>query len=250
VSGNYLNKLLEWRSQGWDVKNLFEIKNGSHIKVINNLMTNNWGMAQDGTAILFTTRADTGAATVIEDIEFTGNVVRGIGGGINVYGPEGKGGHRLLIRNNYFDDVNGQKWNSSGHFMKSTDWDGLTIENNTIIQTGNIANAYGAPVKNFVFRNNIVFENEYGFKGDGTGSGQEAINKFFPNATVTGNIIVGGKSSLYKEKNFFLNSIGEIGFTNAEKGDYRLPANNPYLNKGFGSKRIGADLDVKLVGGN
>lgn len=249
VRGNHLNKPLEWRGQDWVVKNLFEIKNGKRIKIENNLMTNNWGMAQDGMAILFTTRADTGDATIIDEIEFTGNIVRGAGGGINIFGGEGSGGHRLTIRNNLFEDIDGQKWNSAGHFIKSSEWDGLTIENNTIVQTGNIANAYGKPIKNFIFRNNIVFENEYGIKGDGMGSGQEVIDKLFSGGTVSNNIIVGAKSSLYREKNFFLDSLRQIGFVNFEKGDFRLRSDSPYLKNGFDGKRIGADLDPNSVGG-
>ncbi len=250
VRGNHLNKPLNWREEGWLVKNLFEIKNGKRIKIENNLMTNNWGMGQDGGAILFTTRDEgNGDATIIEDIEFVNNIVRGSANAVNIYGGEGKGGHRLAIRNNFFEDINGAKWGSVGYFMKSTDWDGLTIENNTIIQSGSIASAYGKPVKNFIFRNNIVFENEYGIKGDSMGSGQEVIDKLFSNGTVAGNIIIGGKSSLYREKNFFVSSIGQVGFVNAEKGDYRLRSDSLYLNNGFGSKQIGADLDAKLVGG-
>lgn len=249
VRDNHLNKPLNWREEGWVVKNLFEIKNGSRIKVENNLMTNNWTMAQEGTAVLFTTRADTGDATIIEDIEFVNNIVRGSANAVNVYGAEGSGGHRLTIRNNFFEDINGAKWDGAGYFLKSTAWDGLTIENNTIIQSGSIANAYSTPVKNFIFRNNIVFENEYGIKGDSMGSGQEVIDKLFSNGTVAGNIIIGGKSSLYREKNFFLSSIGQVGFVDAGKGDYRLPSGNRYLNQGFGGKRIGADLDSRLVGG-
>lgn len=249
VRDNYLNKPLEWRREGWNVKNLFEIKNGRRIKVENNLMTNNWSSAQEGTAIVFTTRADNGQATIIEDITFAGNIVRGSANAVNILGAEGSGGHNLTIRNNFFEDINGQKWGSAGYFMKSADWDGLTIENNTIIQSGSIANAYGEPVKNFVFRNNIVFENEYGIKGDNMGSGQEVIDKLFSNGTVTGNIIIGGKSSRYREKNFFLDSINQVGFVNAEKGDYHLRGDSSYLNKGFGGKRIGANLDAKLVGG-
>ncbi len=248
VRGNHLNKPLNWREEGWEVKNLFEIKNGKNIRVEDNLMTNNWMMTQEGTAILFTTRADNGNATIIENIDFVNNIVRGTANAVNIYGEEGSGGHRLTISNNFFEDVNGQKWGSSGYFMKLTDWDGLTIENNTIVQSGNIASAYGEPIKNFVFRNNIIFENEYGFHGDNMVSGQPTFDKFFPNGTVTGNIIIGGKSSLYREKNFFLNSISQVGFINAEKGDYRLRNDSPYLNKGFGGKRIGADLDTKLIG--
>jgi hypothetical protein len=201
VHGNHLNKPLNWREEGWLVKNLFEIKNGKRIKIENNLMTNNWGMGQDGAAILFTTRDEgNGDATIIEDIEFVSNIVRSSANAVSIYGSEGRGGHRLAIRNNFFEDINGAKWGSAGYFMKSTGWDGLTIENNTIIQTGSIASAYGNPVKNFVFRNNIVFENEYGIKGDSMGSGQEVIDKLFSKGTVTCNIIIGGRSSLYREK--------------------------------------------------
>lgn len=248
VRSNHLNKPPEWKGTDWVVKNIFEIKNGKRIKVENNLMTNNWGMAQDGMAILFTTRADNGDATIIDEIEFTGNIVRGSGGGLNILGGEGSGGHRLTIRNNVFEDIDGKKWNSAGHFMKSTDWDGLTIENNTIIQTGNIANAYGKPVRNFTFRNNIVLENEYGIKGDNMGSGQQAIAAYFSGGPVTGNIIIGGSSTLYKQPNIFLASISQIGFLNPAKGDYRLKPDSPYI-KAASGKSIGAHLDPEQVGG-
>ncbi len=36
---------------------------------------------------------------------------------------------------------------------------------------------------------------------------------------------------------------------NAEKGDYRLTADNPFLKKGFEGKPIGANLDPSTVGG-
>lgn len=238
VDSNHLNKPLEWKGTDWVVKNIFEIKNGRRIKVTNNLMTNNWAMGQDGNAILFTTRADNGNATIIEEIEFSGNIVRGSGGGMNILGGEGSGGHRLIVRNNVFDDIDGQKWGGGGHFMKVTDWDGLIIENNTILQKNNITVAYGNPVKGFVFRKNIVSENEYGFFGDSVGSGQRAIDKYFPGASVTQNFIVGGNRDLYREPNSFPASIADVGFADPRSGDYRT-------RKIAG---IGANLDVALVG--
>ncbi len=62
------------------------------------------------------------------------------------------------------------------------------------------------------------------------------------------NIIIGGKAALYREKNFYLTSIKQIGFINAEAGDYRLQNNSPYLKKGFGGKQIGANLNSQTVG--
>lgn len=249
VRGNHLNKLVEWRDEGWDVKNLFEIKFGRRFKIENNLMTNNWGMAQDGTAVVFTTRADNGASDIIEDIEFSGNVVRGSGNALNIYGPEAQGGHRLTIRNNIFEDINGGKWNGGGNFMKVTAWNGLVIENNTIINSGNIAFAYDAPIKNFVFRNNIVFENEYGMKGDGLNSGISTIDRFFPGGDISFNAVIGGAATLYRGKNLYPASIKQIGFVNPEKNDYRLLPNSPLRGKGAGGKTIGADLNYAAVGG-
>jgi len=247
VRGNHLNKPLKWREEGWDVKNFFEIKNGRRIRIENNLMTNNWAKAQDGTAVLFTTRQDSKKLGIIEDIEFTNNIVRGSANALNVYGAEGSGGHRLTIRNNFFEDINGEKWGGAGFFLKSTAWDGLIIENNTIINSGNISVAYEAPVKNFVFRNNIIFEKGYGFVGDSTAPGQAVIDRYFPNADVGNNIIVGGGNSTYKSRNFYPASIKQIGFINAETGDYRLRSDSPYSNKGLKGKPIGANLDSRVI---
>jgi hypothetical protein len=242
VKGNHLNKPTEWRNQGWVVKNLFEVKNGSRIKVTNNNMTNNWGMAQDGFAVLFTTRADNGNASIVEDVEFENNTVRNSACAVNVLGEEGGGGHRLTIRNNLFANINGHDWNGAGHFLKSSDWDGLTIQNNTIIQTGSITSAYGKPVTDFVFRDNIVFNNEYGFFGDNLGSGSKAIDTYFPNSSISNNVIIGGDPSQYRGKNFTVNSSDKVGFVDAVNGNFRLRGESPYINKGSGGKPIGANI--------
>ena len=247
VRDNHLNKPLSWKGTDWVVKNIFEIKNGKRIKIENNLMTHNWGMGQDGTAVLFTVRADNGAATVIEDIEFTGNIVRGTAGGVSVWGGEGGGGRNLTIRNNLFEDINGTKWNGAGHFMKVSEWDGLVLENNTILQTGNIANVYGRPTKGFVFLKNIVFENEYGIKGDNMGSGQEVIDVLLSKGIVSNNVIIGGPSNRYRLKNYFPSNITEVGFANVPN-NYNLSPNSQFFNLGASGTPIGAKLEYSAVG--
>jgi len=242
VERNTLNKPDEWRGKNWVVKNLFEIKNGRRIKVRNNLMTNNWTMGQDGTAILFSTRADNGPATIIEDIEFTDNIVRNSDNGINVYGAEGSGGHRLTIRNNIFDRIGNPDVDGSGRFMKSTAWDGLVIENNTIINTGNITSAYGGPVVGFVFRQNIVFENEYGFIGDSKSPGSSTLDRYFPNSFVTGNVIIGGKPDRYRSKNFYPSSVEEVGFIGLSSGDLSLRPDSLYSSLSQSGKQFGATI--------
>jgi hypothetical protein len=248
VRDNWLNKPLNWRDEGWDVKNLFEIKNGRRIRVENNLMTNNWGSAQDGTAIVIKSTTDSGAGATASDIVFINNIVRGSANALSVNGAEEKGGHQLTVRNNIFDDIDGAKWNGQGFFMKSADWNGLIIENNTIIQTGSITNAYGA-VRGFVFRNNILYEGEYGFKGDGTASGKATIDRFFPGGDVSFNAIIGGSGALYRGKNMYPSSLRQLGFVNFEARDFTLRPDSPLRGKGFQGKNIGADLDARTVGG-
>lgn len=250
VKNNWLNKPLSWRAEDWPVKNLFEIKNGRRIRIENNLMTNNWGSAQDGTAVVIKSTSDSGEGAVAEDIEFIGNVVRGAGNALGINGSEAKGGRRLTVRHNVFDDISGAKWNGSGFFMKSSDWDGLVIENNTIIQTGNIASAYGEPVSGLIFRNNIVFENEYGFKGDGTPSGVQTINRFFPGGDVSFNAIVGGIVARYRadSQNIYPSALRQLGLISPKEGNLALRPDSPLRGKGYQGANIGADLSVLTMG--
>ena len=166
-----------------------------------------------------------------------------------ILGNEGDGGRRLTIRNNVFEDISGKKWEGRGFFLKPTTWDGVVIENNTVIQDGAITIAYGDPIRGMIFRNNIVFNNEYSFFGDGVGPGKPAIAKYFPGSIITNNAIVGGDVREYGAGNAYPRSVGEIGFTNPGKSDYRLRSDSPYLKKGFGGNQIGANLDPSTVGG-
>lgn len=244
VRDNWLNKPLEWRNTKWVVKNLFEIKAGRNIKVENNLMTNNWVMAQEGTAIVIRSADDSGPDSMIEDIEITNNIIRGTGSAVNVFGGEARGGRRMTIRNNVFEDVSEKNWGGNGYFLKSCCWETLVVENNTVIHDGNITIAYGGPVKGCVFRNNIVFNNEYGIFGDGTGVGNVAIAKYFPGGTVTNNVIVGGDERDYPRSNFFPRGFADLGFANPAANDFRLRGDSQYQKRG-----IGANLDPKSVGG-
>ncbi|MEJ7623928.1 MAG: hypothetical protein WKF34_08025 [Pyrinomonadaceae bacterium] len=248
IRDNWMNKPLEWRGSKWVVKNFLEIKSGKRIDIERNLMTNNWAMAQEGTGVLFRTGEDSGKGAIVEDILFADNIMRGSGSAITVFGGEGGGGRRLTIRNNVFEDISANKWEGRGFFIKSSTWDGLTIENNTVIHDGSITIGYGAPVRGLVFRNNIVFNNEYGFFGDGIGSGQVAINRYYPGASIVGNILVGGRAAEYGRENFYPASRSAIGFVAGSAGDYRLRSDSQF-SRGGGGKGIGADLDPRTVGG-
>lgn len=249
IKDNWMNKPLEWRSKKWVVKNFLEIKSGKRIKIENNLLTNNWAMAQEGTGVLFRSATDSGEQAVVEDIEFNSNLMRSSGSAVNIFGGEGKGGRNLTVRNNVFEDIDGKKYEGRGFFIKSTTFENVIVENNTVIHDGSITIAYGSPVTKFVFRNNIVFQNEYGFFGDGGTIGKATFNKYFPQAVISNNIIIGGDELTYGRSNILPISVSVVGFVNQSKSDYRLQPNSPFLTKGYEGKQIGANLDPQTVGG-
>ena len=249
VKDNWMTKPSEWRGSKWVIKNLFEIKTGKRIKILNNLMTNNWAHAQEGMAVIIKTSDDSGKSTIVEDIEFSNNIVHSSASALNIFGGEGNGARNLIVRNNIFYDINGEKYEGGrGAFIKIADWNGVTIENNTVIHSGSIAVVWGK-VNDFIFRGNIVFENQYGFKGDGAGSGKPTLTQYFPNYKLSNNIIVGGSPNNYGRDNFYPTSVKQIGFENTGANNFALQANSPYLNKGFQGKQVGANLDPKTVGG-
>ena len=248
VRDNHFNKPLAWRAEGWLVKNHFELKNARRVAVDHNLMTNNWGGGQDGTAVLFTVRDEEGVApqATVEDVFFVNNTVRGAGGALNLLGAEGRGGHRLTIRNNLFDDIDDRKWGGRGQFMTVAQWDGLTVENNTIITTGNITSAYGKPTPGFVFRNNVVRWNDYGFHGADVGVGLRALDTFFPGAVVSHNAVVGGSPEHFRQRNLYPATLADLRFVDAAAGDYRPSADSPLRRAGWQGRDIGANPDERV----
>ena len=175
--------------------------------------------------------------------------MRSSGSAINIFGGEGKGGRNLMIRNNLFTDISAKKYDGRGFFIKSTTFDNVLIENNTVIHDGSIAIAYGEPVTNFVFRNNIVLKMNTAFSATERTFGKVAINKFFPKAVFSNNIIIGGSASDYGKNNFYPVSFKQIGFEDADANNFQLTSDNPFLKRGTDGKQIGANLDSSTVGG-
>ena len=244
VRGNHFNKPLAWRAEGWAVKNHLELKNARRVRIESNLFTNTWASAQDGTAVLFTVRAEDGQVpdAAVEDVEFVNNIVRNAANCFQVYGTEGRGGHRLTIRNNLFTDVN-TDWGAGGKFLVVTEWDTLIVEQNTIITSGSITTAFGPPTRGFVFRRNIVKHNDYGFHGDGRAPDADSVRTYFPGATISDNAIVGGAAFAGTGRNAYPATLDEVGFVNWRAGDYHLRPNNPLRRAGAGGTAIGTQVD-------
>jgi len=255
--GNHCAKPLAWKVDDpsyagipWSVKNLFELKNAQRVLVEGNLFEQCWVDAQTGYAILFKSVNQDGTApwSTTQDVEFRNNVVRRCGAGVNIEGraADQTGGQtkRIAIRNNLFEDIGASTWQGEGVFLKISDTEEVTIDHNTILQTGNIITAYGEPNLNVVFTNNLAPHNLYGIKGDSASDGAGTLDNYFPGVVFKKNLIAGRGGSAYPSKNFYPASLDDIGFVDLSNGNYRLSSASPYKNAGTKGKDIGADIDA------
>ena len=254
VARNHMAKPLRWKighasyeGTEWAVKNLFELKNARRVLVEGNVFEYNWTHAQNGFAILFTVRNQDGRApwSVVEDVTFVNNIVRHVGGGVNILGRDDNNPseqtRRVAIRNNLFLDVGGA-WGNGRLFQLLDGTNSISIDQNTAIQTGSIL--FGgdhAPHTGFVFQNNIAPHNEHGISGSGTESGTQTLARYFPLAVVRGNVIVGGKAGQYPADNVFAGSLEEAGIASLGKGDLQALAKRP-PQASAGGRIAGADL--------
>jgi hypothetical protein len=245
---NDVFKPLSWKQgdpsyagQHWSVKNLFELKNARRVVIDRNRFENNWVDAQAGSGILFTVRNDEGGApwSVIEDVTFTNNIVKNSPSAINLLGKDNlkpsQRAQKIVISNNFFSGI-------SGIFLTMSGYPDATISNNTHFQSGNIMSLHGDPSPGFVYKNNITVRdsNGYGVKGDATGEGTVALGIFAPGAVFQNNVIAGANAAQYPSGNFYPGSIGDIGFENPDKNDFRLNARSRFRQSGADFSKLPA----------
>jgi len=239
VRGNLMVKPLRWKKNetgfegtSWSIKNIFELKNARRVVVEGNVLEHNWEEGQSGFAVLFTVRNQEGRApwSVVEDVQFINNIIRHSGSGINLLGHDNNRARdqsqetkRILIRNNLWEDIGGERWGGRGilfQIMEGTS--DVRIEHNTALQRGYTLFALGPPHHRFTFRDNIAPHNEYGIFGNDVGIGVAALDAYFPDAVVTENVLPGGDASQYPDGNVFPDSIEAVPFVDRKGGNYRL----------------------------
>ncbi len=258
VRRNHMTKNVDWRGSRWTVKNIFELKNARNVLIEGNLMENCWTAAQPGYAVLFTTRNSNKRATwaTIENVMFRNNIVRHSAGGVNILGYDNTAPSQtadgITIQNNLFDDINHRAWGGNGLFLQIGNApSNVTVDHNTVINTGNIITAYGGSggrskeIPGFRFTNNLTKHNAYGIFGNGVGTGTRAIDVYFPDGVFRGNVMAGGPASRYPSGNFFP-SVQQFmaDFVDADKGDYRLSPRSSYRRAASDGADIGAVIDV------
>ena len=252
IRGNQFVKPLAWRNGNpWTVKNLFELKNARRVVVDNNVFENNWLDAQNGFAILFTPRNQEGGApwSMVRDVTFTHNIVRHTSSGVNILGTDdlrpSLQTKRITIRDNIFDDVDGNRWGGSGRLFQLLDGAAdIVIEHNTAFQTGDVLIGEGDPTHGLIFRNNVAPHNQYGVGGSNTfGNPPQALATYFPGVVFQKNVLIGGQPQNYPADNFFPPTVAEVDFLDVANGDYRLGSNSPYKNAATDGTDVGAVID-------
>ncbi|MFP5261816.1 MAG: hypothetical protein ACLGJB_07915, partial [Blastocatellia bacterium] len=174
-------------------------------------------------------------------------IVRHTSGGVNILGTDNERRSeqtkRVEITNNLFEDLDGPSWGKGdGVFLIITGTLNVTVDHNTILQSGNLVTAYGKPNVGFVFTNNLARHNEYGLFGADVGTGNPALNRFFPESQFKRNALIGGQKSLYPGDNFFPARAEDVGFAGHAKGDYALAAASQLKQRGTDGKDIGCNL--------
>jgi hypothetical protein len=254
IRRNHLTKPLAWKADEpeyagtpWTIKNLLELKNARRVLIEDNVLEHNWVDGQNGFAVLFTVRNQDGRApwSTIEDVTFRGNVVRRTASGINILARDNHArsgtARRIVVSNNLLEDVGGERWGGGGRLLQILDGAAdVVVEHNTAFHAGNFVTAAGRPNPGFVFQNNIVLHNQYGFIGDGTGPGRATLLAYFPGAVFRRNVVVGGDAALYPDDNFFPPTVERLRFDESSGAGRRLSPSSPYRGAATDGKDVGA----------
>ncbi len=240
IRRNFLYKPLEWFGRA-TIKAVIELKNARNVVIDGNVLECG-GLTG---AFVLTVRNQSGTApwSTLEDINVTNNIVRHSNAGFSLLGRDGYNPSqqvkRIRIANNLIVDV-GPDY--SAVFIAGCCADTVTVENNTVQQSGNIMTCYGPVTSNFTFRNNIVQFNSYGLycpeNALNSGSRGNII------ADNSGAIAANGHPANIPNGNFIVNSYGQVGFVDYSRGDWRLGAQSKVKRKGTDGREPGVDFDA------
>ena len=150
-------------------------------------------------------------------------------------------GGNILVENNLLTNV--------GKVADLAGGDGVTFRHNTFIANlgSSMVENIGNTVHNFVFKDNIAANNEYGVHCQGQGYG------CFPNlfqGNMLGNVIVGRAmpyrptcSNPYPDRNYCVDTIDRVDFVDAARANYRLAPTSPFKGKASDGTDPGINMD-------
>ena len=240
IRRNFLYKPQEWFGRA-TIKAVIELKNARNVVIDGNVLES----AGLTGAFVLTVRNQNGTApwSTLEDISVTNNIVRHSNAGFSILGRDtyhpSQQVKRIRIANNLLVDV-GPEY--SAVFIAGCCADTITVENNTVQQTGNIMTCYGPPTSNFTFRNNIVQYNSYGFYCPANALSPASRGNILVDNS--GTISANGFPDNVPNGNPIANSFSQLGFVDFTRGDWRLAAQSKAKRRGTDGKDPGVDFDA------
>jgi hypothetical protein len=247
IRRNYLYKPAEWFGRA-SIKASIELKNAKQVLIDGNVIENGGVVGP----FVITVRNQNGKApwSTIEDVEVTNNIVRHAGTGFSILGRDNEHpsqqARRIRIANNLLIDL-ATTGGDAAIFVKLCCADAVTVEHNTVQQTGNIITSYGAPTTNFIFRNNIVQHNLYGFYCEG------GVQACISRQTFKGNVIADNADVAAKGEtidrdippgNFFARTYADLKFLDYAHGYWQLTPESRYRARATDGKDPGVDYDA------
>ena len=258
IRGNHFKKPLEWKTRGYVIKNLFELKNARRVLVLGNVFENNWiGADQTGGAIVLTPRNQDGrsAWSTVRDVDFAFNKVLNSPQGVGILGRDdirrSERTENITIRHNFFDLHRPDTGNRGRLIQVSNGAYNVSIDHNTGFQDKNVIWAYSRANELFRFTNNLTRHNvcaaganTCGIGGDRTAVGDATITKYFPNGVFRQNVMFdGGNPADYSKAQWC--GIGGFPADVAFDADGSLEPGSPYEGQGVTDATCASDdLDV------
>jgi hypothetical protein len=264
IVGNVIRKNPEWRNQAapynWVIKNLLELKCAERVLLDGNVLEYSWLSAQVGYGILLTPRGGSAYPWCgVQDVTITHNLVRHVGGGIEIAGADTDSpssslpSARILVQNNLFEDVSSVHWGGTGwvNFLDSnTDFQtahDIIIDHNTSFPDNSApAGAYftfgdSGKNSNVTITNNLSNLGAYGIFGSGVGSGAVVLKTYINTYTYNHNVFMtvdGASQATYSPGTAWSTQTG-VRFAGFAAGNYQLSGNSPYHNAGSDARDVG-----------
>jgi len=255
IRRNFLNKPDAWNAFSYP-KSFIEIKACVDCVIDGNRMYS--GVV---TNVAYTGRNQAGSAPWqrIENITYSNNIMTGYGTGMVTLGSDNEQvtlpSGNWIIRNNLW--VSPQP--DSKFFLITTGVLGgghdIFISHNTVLNPGTMMVASGVTDGQFVLKDNIVGNGEYGINCLLNSANLQTCLR---GLQMTGNVIVGPPmmyrpyctnlgSAVYPSGNTCVSDSSKVSFANLANGDYRLATSSPFKGKASDGTDPGVDLDALLA---
>ncbi len=241
IRRNHIAKPDSWKTAGWLVKNLIELKNGRRVLIEENLIEGNWLSGQQGYAIMLTPRSENGTCKswcVIEDLTFRWNHVRRTGSGLNLTARADAdlalAGTRFLFEQNLWDEIGTGMYTGSGRiwFLWGSGLADVTFSHNTAL--GKEAPVLYCDQEARVEIEDNVLSSAAGYglwSCVGKPTGVQAVSYHVQNWTYLRNVTINVPGGPQPTGNFYT-SFSATQFLNPSAGDWTLSSASPFKGKG------------------